>query len=77
MKSLATYDFDEDGKDEIYLIGTGSEISRLSDWNAVDQEFDSSKDVFIHSPGLNLIMTKNLLLIYQKLLVKNQNMCML
>ncbi|MHA1354469.1 MAG: hypothetical protein ACTSR1_04775, partial [Candidatus Heimdallarchaeota archaeon] len=51
MKSLATYDFDENGEDEIYLIGTGSEISRLSDWNAVDQEFDSSKDVFIHSPG--------------------------
>ncbi|MHA1124519.1 MAG: hypothetical protein ACTSQX_02715 [Candidatus Heimdallarchaeota archaeon] len=52
MKSLATYDFDEDGKDEIYFVGMDSRISRLSDWDAVDQEFDSSKNVFIHSPGL-------------------------
>jgi len=53
MKSLATFDFDEDGEDEIYFVGMDFQISRLSDWNAADQEFDSSKNVFIHSTGLS------------------------
>ncbi|NHK32277.1 MAG: hypothetical protein FK730_13060, partial [Asgard group archaeon] len=51
-KSLIAYDFDVDGKDEIYGVGEDSRIGRISEWNPTTNDFDSVDIVFTHSRGL-------------------------
>ncbi|MCE7744868.1 MAG: hypothetical protein GPJ52_07010, partial [Candidatus Heimdallarchaeota archaeon] len=52
VKGIAAYDFDGDGEDELYVCGEDSRLLRFSEWNDVTKDFDQSKYVFIHSPGL-------------------------
>ncbi len=52
IKGMAAHDFIGDGKDELYVCGEDSRLLRFSDWNDVTKDFDESKYVYIHSPGL-------------------------
>ncbi|NHJ87886.1 MAG: hypothetical protein FK734_20655 [Asgard group archaeon] len=46
IRGIECYDFDEDGKDEIYAVGDSQYILRLFDWNTVTKEFDSASYCF-------------------------------
>ncbi len=46
ITEIAAYDFDEDGKDELYGVGSDSRIGRLYDWNDVTKDFDESSVIF-------------------------------
>jgi len=50
IKGVATGDFNEDGKDEIYCVGEDSRILRFADWHIDD--FNTSDIVYSHSRGL-------------------------
>ncbi|NHJ46440.1 MAG: VCBS repeat-containing protein [Asgard group archaeon] len=52
VKGIATYDFDGNGEDEIYVCGDDTRLLRFSGWNIGSQDFDESKYVFTHSTGL-------------------------
>ncbi|MHA1211463.1 MAG: Ig-like domain-containing protein, partial [Candidatus Heimdallarchaeota archaeon] len=50
---LATHDFDEDGKDEIYICSDDdARILRLFDWNASISDFDNSEYAYVHARNL-------------------------
>ncbi|NHK31494.1 MAG: hypothetical protein FK730_09095, partial [Asgard group archaeon] len=42
---IATYDFDEDSEDEIYVVSNTNNILRLYDWNSSINDFDSSGNI--------------------------------
>ncbi|MCK5158243.1 MAG: hypothetical protein KAR08_03750, partial [Candidatus Heimdallarchaeota archaeon] len=52
IKGIDSYDFDGNNEDELFVCGEDSRLLRFSDWNDVTKDFDQSKNVFIHSPGL-------------------------
>ncbi len=49
ITDLAAYDFDEDGKDEIYAVGHATTILRFSGWNSVSQDFAYSEVIYTNS----------------------------
>lgn len=47
ITGMAAYDFDEDGKDELYGVGfSDSRIGRLTGWNNVTRDFDIAEIIF-------------------------------
>jgi len=46
ITKIAAYDFDGDGKDELFGVGSDSRIGRLSGWNNVTKDFDSADIIF-------------------------------
>ncbi|MBN1331042.1 MAG: hypothetical protein JXA54_16335 [Candidatus Heimdallarchaeota archaeon] len=47
ITGMAAYDFDGDGKDELYGVGySDSYIGRLFDWNDVTKDFDNAEIIF-------------------------------
>ncbi|MCF2143337.1 MAG: VCBS repeat-containing protein [Candidatus Heimdallarchaeota archaeon] len=50
---IATYDFDGNGEDEIYIVSNKHRILRFTDWNATTHDFDTSEYVF--TAGRNLM----------------------
>lgn len=52
IKGIKTYDFDGDGKDEIYAVGESTRILRFSEWNSTSNDFDTSEIIFTHSYSL-------------------------
>ncbi|NHJ87887.1 MAG: hypothetical protein FK734_20660 [Asgard group archaeon] len=55
IRGLAAYDFNSDGKDEIYAVGDDSRILRFSSWNGLD--FDSSDYAYTHTNALTGYIT--------------------
>ncbi|MHA1186045.1 MAG: Ig-like domain-containing protein, partial [Candidatus Heimdallarchaeota archaeon] len=49
VTGIATYDFDENGEDEIYLVGDDNRILCLYSWNESIGDFDYSKYVYTHA----------------------------
>ncbi|NHJ32965.1 MAG: VCBS repeat-containing protein, partial [Asgard group archaeon] len=52
IKGITAFDFNGDNEEELYVCGEDSRLLRFSNWNDVTKDFDESKYVFIHSPGL-------------------------
>ncbi|MHA1463042.1 MAG: hypothetical protein ACTSQ0_08235, partial [Candidatus Heimdallarchaeota archaeon] len=50
---MAAYDFDADGKDELFAVGKASSILRFSEWNTSTNDFETSEVIFSHT---NLLM---------------------
>lgn len=46
---IATYDFDENGEDEIYICSTENRILRFFDWNAANINFDNCENAYVHT----------------------------
>ncbi|MBD3192697.1 MAG: hypothetical protein GF308_18810 [Candidatus Heimdallarchaeota archaeon] len=59
VRGIATYDFNDDGEEEIFVCGTDSRILRFSDWNANNGDFDASEYIFTHTSGLMGYITIN------------------
>ena len=57
VKGIAAYDFDGNSEEELYVCGEDSRLLRFSDWNDVTKDFDQSKYVYIHTPGLTGYIT--------------------
>jgi len=55
---IATYDFDQNGEDEIYICSEDARILRFFDWNSTAKDFDSSEYTYNHAdtfPGRKLM----------------------
>ncbi len=50
--AMAAFDFDEDGKDEIFAVGIDRSILRFNDWNSSKSDFETSEVIFEHSNPL-------------------------
>ncbi|MHA1121196.1 MAG: hypothetical protein ACTSPC_00105, partial [Candidatus Heimdallarchaeota archaeon] len=46
---IATFDFDQNGEDEIYICSEDSRILRFFDWNSTTLDFDSSEYTYNHN----------------------------
>ncbi|MBN1328303.1 MAG: hypothetical protein JXA54_02405 [Candidatus Heimdallarchaeota archaeon] len=49
---IATFDFDENGEDEIYICGNDNKILRLYNWNPTAKNFDDVDNAYIHTGNL-------------------------
>ncbi|MBN1331044.1 MAG: hypothetical protein JXA54_16345 [Candidatus Heimdallarchaeota archaeon] len=52
VKSIVAYDFNEDGKDEIFVVGDDNRILRFSSWDSTINDFLSSSYVYSHTTNL-------------------------
>ncbi|HUT80402.1 MAG TPA: hypothetical protein VMZ29_04290 [Candidatus Bathyarchaeia archaeon] len=52
VKSIVAYDFNNNGKDEIYVAGEDNRILRFSSWNSTSNDFLSSSYVYSHTSNL-------------------------
>lgn len=55
---IATFDFDQNGEDEIYICSEDARILRFFDWNSTTLDFDSSEYTYNHNdnfPGRKLM----------------------
>ncbi|MHA1211075.1 MAG: Ig-like domain-containing protein [Candidatus Heimdallarchaeota archaeon] len=57
VKSIAAYDFDTDGKDEVYVVGEDSRILRFSDWDSDINDFGNSDYIYSHTSSLTGYLT--------------------
>ncbi|HUT80764.1 MAG TPA: FG-GAP-like repeat-containing protein [Candidatus Bathyarchaeia archaeon] len=53
ISDIAAFDFNGDGKDEIYAVGKATTILRFSDWNTLTNDFDTSEIIFTHTAQIN------------------------
>ncbi|NHJ87348.1 MAG: hypothetical protein FK734_17925 [Asgard group archaeon] len=49
MSGIATFDFDGDGSDELYAVGTSNTILRFRGWNSTLSDFNISEVIFTHT----------------------------
>ncbi len=49
VQGIATFDFDANGEDELYLCGNNSSILRFTDWNSTRKDFDTSETIITFS----------------------------
>ncbi|NHJ48119.1 MAG: VCBS repeat-containing protein [Asgard group archaeon] len=52
IPGLATFDFDANGEDELYCIGTSNTVLRFRDWNSTSNDFEVSEVIYTHTSTL-------------------------
>ena len=52
IKQLVAYDFDENGQEELFLVGEDSRILRLTNWDSESNDFIKSDYVYTHTSSL-------------------------